>query len=134
MFAAFILVLSLAALGQFVVFYYRAILVSVAAYPLTGYVQQIQGFPERPLRSEDFAVLLQLQQICPQVGPDARSLRIAQTYYRVLSAMKRIVNGFLPVMNSWMEREQTLCAQFAAVLLDQRLARTAAEAAQVRSY
>lgn len=134
MFAAFILVLSVAALGQFAVFYYRAILVSVAAYPLTGYIQQIQGFPERPLRSEDFDVLLQLQQICPQVGPDARSLKIAQVYYRALSAAKRAVNGFLPMMNSWMEREQTLCAQFAAVLLDQRLARTAAEAAEVRSY
>jgi hypothetical protein len=134
MFAAFILMLSLAALGQFVVFYYRAILVSVAAYPLTGYVQQIQGFPDRPLRSEDFPVLLQLQQICPQVGPDARSLRIARIYYRVLTAGKRVINGFVPMLYSWVEREQTLCAQFAAVLLDQRLARTAAEAAQVRSY
>ncbi len=134
MFAAFILVLSLAALGQFVVFYYRAILVSVAAYPLTGYVQQIQGFPDRPLRAEDFRLLLQLQHICPQVGPDARSLRIARVYYRVLAATKRAANGFVPGFYSWMEREQTLCARFAAVLLDQRLARTAAEAAQVRSY
>ena len=112
MFAAFILMLSLAALGQFVVFYYRAILVSVAAYPLTGYVQQVQGFPDRPLCHEDFDVLLRLQQICPQVGPDARSLNVARVYYRLLSAAKRIVNGFLPVMHSWMEREQTLCAQF----------------------
>jgi len=134
MFAAFICVLSLAALGQFVVFYYRAILVSVAAYPLTGYVQQVQGFPDRPLRSEDFLVLLQLQQICPQVGPDARSLRIARVYYRLLNAAKRVINGFVPAVYSWTEREQTLCAQFAAVLLDQRLARTAAEAAEVRSY
>ncbi|HUK51929.1 MAG TPA: hypothetical protein VL099_01415 [Candidatus Binatia bacterium] len=134
MFAAFILVLSMAALGQFVVFYYRAILVSVAAYPLTGYVQQVQGFPDRPLRSDDFAVLLQLQEICPQVGPDARSLRIARVYFQLLTAAKRAINGFVPMMHTWMDREQTLCTQFAAVLLDQRLARTAAEAAQVRSY
>jgi len=134
MFAIFILLLSLAALGQFVVFYYRAILVSVAAYPLTGYVQQIQGFPARPLRSGDFALLLQLQWMCPQVGPDARSLRIARIYYRALDAAKRAINGFVPTFYSWVDREQTLCAQFAAVLLDQRLARTAAEAAQVRSY
>lgn len=134
MFGAFILVLSLAALGQFCVFYFRAVLASVAAQPLTGYVQQIEGFPQRPLRADDFPRLVQLQQICPQVGPDARGLRIARTYYGTLAAVKRAVNGFVPTLQDWAEREQTLCAQFAAVLLDQRLARTAAAAAQMRSY
>jgi hypothetical protein len=134
MLGAFILVLSLAALGQFAVFYCRAILASVAAQPLTGYVQQIEGFPKRPLRADDFPRLVQLQQICPEVGPDARGLRAARTYYRTLSAIKRIVNGFVPALQGWAEREQTLCAQFAAVLLDQRLARTAATAEEMRSY
>jgi hypothetical protein len=134
MLGALILVLSIAALGQFVVFYARAVLASVAAQPLTGYVQQVEGFPNRPLQGEDFLQLVQLQQICPQVGPEARSLRAARLYYRTLAAIKRMVNGFLPNIHGWAEREQTLCAQFAAVLLDQRLARTAAAAAEMRSY
>lgn len=134
MLGALILVFSIAALGQFVVFYARAVLASVASQPLTGYVQQIEGFPNRPLKAEDFPQLVQLQQICPQVGPEARSLRAARAYYRGLAAVKRIVNGFAPKLHGWAEREQTLCAQFAAVLLDQRLARTAAAAAEMRSY
>jgi len=134
MLGALILVLSVAALGQFVVFYARAVLASVAAQPLIGYVQQIEGFPSRPLRAEDFPQLVQFQRLCPQVGPEARSLRMARVYYRALAAVKGMVNGFLPTLHGWAEREQTLCAQFAAVLLDQRLARTAAAAAEMRSY
>jgi hypothetical protein len=129
-----ILVFSLAALGQFGVFYFRAVLASVASQPLTGYVQQIEGFPNRPLRGSDFQQLIELQQLCPQVGPDGRSLRAARAYYRTLAAVKHVINGFLPALQNWAEREQTLCTQFAAVLIDQRLARTAATAADVQSY
>lgn len=134
MLAVLILVFSIAALGQFAVFYARAVLASVAAQPLTGYVQQIEGFPNRPLQPADFPQLVQLQRICPQVGPEARSLRAARAYFRVLDAVKSVINGFVPTLHGWAEREQTLCAQFAAVLLDQRLARTAAAAAEMRSY
>ena len=134
MLGALILVFSIAALGQFVVFYARAVLASVAAQPLTGYVQQIEGFPSRPLQAADFPQLVQLQRICPQVGPEARSLSAARAYYRTLAAVKSVVNGFVPALHGWAEREQTLCARFAAVLLDQRLARTAAAAAEMRSY
>ncbi len=129
-----ILVFSLAALGQFGVFYFRAVLASVASQPLTGYVQQIEGFPSRPLRGADFQQLIELQQLCPQVDPDGRSLRAARTYYRLLATLKHLINGFVPSLYGWAEREQTLCAQFAAVLIDQRLARTAATAADMRSY
>jgi hypothetical protein len=131
---ALILVLSVAALGQFGVFYFRAVLASVAAQPLTGYIQQIEGFPSRPLRADDFPRLVQLQKLCPEVGPDASGLRAARAYYRTLGAVTRLVNGFVPALRGWAEREQTLCAQFAAVLLDQRLARTATAAAEMRSY
>jgi hypothetical protein len=134
MLGVMILALSVAALGQFVVFYYRAVLVSVAAQPLTGHVQQVEGFPSRPLRAEDFPTLVTLQGICPQVGPDARSLRVARVYYSTLAVMKRIINGTFPSLFNWADQEQTLCTQFAAVLIDQRLARTAAAAAQMRSY
>ena len=134
MLAILILVFSLAALGQFGAFYLRAVLASVASQPLTGYVQQIEGFPSRPLRGSDFQQLIQLQQICPQVGPDQRSLRAARAYYGTLAAVKGLVNGFVPALEGWAEREQTLCAQFAAVLIDQRLARTAAVAAEIRTY
>ncbi len=134
MLGVLILAFSIAALGQFVVFYARAVLASVAEQPLTGYVQQIEGFPSRPLKAEDFPHLVQLQRICPQVGPEARGLRAARAYYRALAAVKRVINGFMPGLHGWAEREQTLCARFAAVLLDQRLARTAAAAADMRSY
>jgi len=134
MLGALILVFSIAALGQFAVFYARAVLASVAEQPLTGYVQQIEGFPSRPLQAADFPHLVQMQQICPQVGPEARSLRAARAYFQALAAVKNIVNGFVPTVHGWAEREQTLCAKFAAVLLDQRLARTAAAAAEMRSY
>jgi len=131
---ALILVLSVAALGQFVAFYYRAVLASVAAQPLTGYVQQIEGFPNRPLRAADFEHLVELQKLCPQVGPDAGGLRAAKAYFRALNAVRSVVNGFVPALQAWAENEQTLCAQFAAVMLDQRLARTANAAAEMRSY
>jgi len=134
MFGILILVFSVAALGQFGLFYFRAVLASVASQPLAGYVQQIEGFPNRPLRGSDFQKLVQLQQLCPQVGPGEHGLRGARVYFRTMAAVKKVINGFVPGLHNWAEREQTLCAQFAAVLLDQRLARTAAAAADMQSY
>ena len=83
-----ILVFSLAALGQFGVFYFRAVLGSVASQPLTGYVQQIEGFPSRPLRGSDFQQLIELQQLCPQVGPDKyiKSLKTALPQISLIAA------------------------------------------------
>jgi hypothetical protein len=129
-----ILVLSLAALAQFGVFYYRAVLASVASQPLTGHILQMEGFPTRPLQAQDFPALYTLQEMCPQVGPEARSLKVARMYFRTLAIVKDAINGAFPGLSDWADREQTLCAQFAAVLLDQRLARTAEATAEMRSY
>ncbi len=134
MIAALILVVSLVGLGQFALFYLRAILVSVAAQPLTGRVQALSGLAGGPVRGEDFAKLLMLHEICPELKPEKSRLKPVQLYYSLIQAMSRLGATHLTLFASWASAELDTCAQYAAVLLDRRMERNLAAASQLRSY
>jgi hypothetical protein len=118
--AAFIFVISLGAMIQFMVLTWRAGLVQTAS----------QDFViSSELKIKDFRDAIALQQLSPDMGRgSAPKLRSVSLYYRLLQFLE-------PVRQSgWASREMALCTRYAAVVLSQQLASNQAFAAEMRSY
>lgn len=115
--AALILVLSVAALAQFALFYWRALLVSTAAEPLSDSLREATG-REDELGADQFHALLALRELCPDLEGGNENWRGVSAYYGFLSLMKATR---VPAVAQWADAEQTLCSRYAAVLLDRRL-------------
>ena len=134
--AAFILVISVAALIQFAVFTWRAGLLRTASQPLPNQIDI--GYAARnTLQSQDFADVSAYQQLCPEIGADAgQSLRSVRLYYRFLQVVSTLGSSILEaaVPTSWTQREMALCTRYATVVLSQRMERNHALATEVRSY
>jgi hypothetical protein len=134
--AAFIFVISVAALVQFAVFTWRAGFLRVASQPLPN--QGEAAFATRNLlQSQSFEDVSAYQQLCPEVGADAgQNLRSVRLYYSFLQSVSdlgsSVVEAAMP--RGWAQREMALCTRYAAVVLSQRMERNQALAAEVRSY
>jgi len=118
--AAFIFVISLGAMIQFVALTWRAGLVQTASQGLAGAID---------LKINDFRDVAAFQQLSPDLGGgSAPKLRSVSLYYRLLQFLE-------PVRQSgWASREMALCTRYAAVVLSQQLASNQAFAAEMRSF
>jgi len=121
MIAAAILVLSLAALLQFFISYCRSLVAAAAIQPLSAETREVAGL-SNSARSEDFARLLQLLELCPERPHDRNEIRAVRNYFRLLSALRWSLARLLPSLRPWMEAQRAQCAYFAAVTLDRRIA------------
>ncbi len=129
MVAAMLLIISVVALGQFAVYYWRAVLSGVASQPVSARVQMAAGLAGSP----DFDAYLNLYEVTPSLAQDQGELRAVRTYYRVVGILGRIARLAFPQLASWTEREMATCTRYVAVLLDRRLERNLACAAEMRS-
>jgi len=134
--AAFILVISVAALIQFAAFTWRAGLLRVASQPLPN--QGDTGYAScQVLQSMDFEDVSAYQQLCPEIGADdGRNLCSVRLYYRFLQFVSRLGSSILEATmpSGWSQREMALCTRYAAVVLSERMERNQALAAEVRSF
>jgi hypothetical protein len=136
--AAFIFVISLAALVQFAVLTWRAGVLRVAAQPLLPGVHLAAEMPHNPLITNNFETLSMYHDICPDLrGGSAPTLRSVQLYYRAIRLLSALGSHILPSKLSsspaWVEREMALCTRYAAVVLSHRLAHNKALLAGIRS-
>jgi hypothetical protein len=134
--AAFILVISVAALVQFAVFTWRAGLLQVASQPLPNKADT-EYEPCDALQSRNFEDVSAFQQLCPEIGADSgQNLRSVRLYYHFLQFVSTLGSSILEVAipPGWTQREMALCTRYASVVLYQRVERNHALAAEVRSY
>ncbi|MGA8555901.1 MAG: hypothetical protein WB630_15915 [Candidatus Acidiferrales bacterium] len=137
MIAAFIFVISTAALVQFGVFTWRAGLLRVASEPLAD---QSEGtdMSSNSLNTSDFNEVLARQELCPDLnGGNARGLRLVRVYYscmRALNSLGNLIVSGAPGFGGWTQREMALCARYTAVVLSQRLQRNQLLAEEARSF
>lgn len=119
--AAFILVISVAALVQFAVFTWRAGLLRVAVQDTCN-----------PLETKDFADVLAYQRLCPEMrsgtGSSLRSVRIYHGFLQFLSNLTGSGE------QGWAHREMALCTRYATVVLSQRMQCNQALATEARSF
>jgi hypothetical protein len=133
MFSAVLLAVAVAALGQFALYYWRAVLSSVAAQPISSRVLEAVNVGEAELCGADFEKLSQLLDLTPELKRDGGGLGLVCCYYRAIGKMSELLGGMIPTFMMWSEQERALCARYAAVQIDHRLEANLAQAASIRS-
>ena len=133
MITATLLVISVVALVQFAVYYWRSLLAGVAAEPISERVREAAGLESTSVGPSDFASFLQLNRLTPGLRDSGHGLRTVWAYYHAVGALKLLAGVRLPALAAWTEREMSTCSRYAAVILSQQLERNLACAAEIRS-
>ncbi|MGB8542649.1 MAG: hypothetical protein WCD49_13530 [Candidatus Acidiferrales bacterium] len=135
--AAFILVISVAALMQFAMFAWRASLLRTVSEQYVNEADaSLQPYPNL-LSSTSFAeVKAVYRDLCPELEKGSTpNLRAVSAYYAVMSFLGRVGRSILPAEGlNWTQREMALCTQYATVRLSQRLERNISIVNQARSF
>jgi hypothetical protein len=132
MIAAFILVFSVAALVRFGISQWRAMWLTVAARPLSDCLQAATGLDSSALRPEDFYLITKTSHYVTP-APRERNvwLREVGVYFKLVSAIEKVLGSHVPQIKQWSQSELLSCAKYAAAVLDQRLNANLAYAADM---
>ncbi len=133
MIAIILLAISGAALGQFALYYWRSVVSGVAAQPVSDRVWKAAGLEGASVGPADFHTVMGLHELTPSLRDGDGSLGAVRAYYSVVEALGRLAGFRLPAVAAWTEREMTTCSRYVAVLVDRRLERNMACAAEMRS-
>lgn len=133
MLSAMLLAISLTALAQFALYYWRAVMVGVAAQPVSDRVLAAAGLQAGGVAWSDFDTLVGLHDLTPTLRSREQSLLLLRLYYRFIELLERLASSRLPAIAAWSRREMAVCARYAAVQIDRRLQDNLALAASLRS-
>jgi hypothetical protein len=128
MIAAILFTVSVAALIQFGVYYWRALIAGVAAKTVSERIRVAARLSTSAIGAQDFHSILILNDLTPELQGPAGSFMAIRTYYSLIQKLGRIV----PAMANWSTAEMATCSRYVAVLMDQHLERNMATAAQMR--
>ncbi|MFZ0211646.1 MAG: hypothetical protein WBE20_01295 [Candidatus Acidiferrales bacterium] len=121
-----ILMFSAMALVQFFLSYARSILATYSMVEISPATLGVIGAQRSEIRGQEFPRLVNLVRLAPNPGDDNWDLRVVRSYYSVVRMIGGLACLFAPSMCKWRERESGLCSQFAAAVLDRRIAPVAA--------
>jgi hypothetical protein len=133
MFAALLISISTVAIAQFGMYYWRAVLASVASLPVSESVLAAISAENRPLEAADFVQFAGLHELTPDLAPRGSGLGLVRFYYRLTRAANMLIGVRVPAIAQWIEQEGAICARYAAVQIDQRLQANMELAAALRS-
>ena len=125
--------ISAVAITQFGMYYWRAVLASVASQPVSESVLAAISAENRPLEAADFVQFAGLHAMTPDLTPRGRGLAMVRFYYGLTRALNMMVGVRVPAVAQWIEQEGTICARYAAVQIDHRLQANMELAAALRS-
>ena len=135
MIALLILAVSVTALAQFAVCQWRSMWISVAAQPLSEYLQAAVGLAPNQIQSRHFELLARTsEQMCPDTQKQNVWLREVRIYFQIVEALDRLCKKHLPALSEWADTELIACAHYAAAVLDERLNANLAFASETRAY
>lgn len=120
--AILIFLISLVAFFHFLVSYVRSLLAETSRQTISLETAAIIGGEGHGASQGDFARLVALARLCPLRGKRRWQLSLVGGYYRLL----RLLGRWRASSRAWAEQEQRVCAYFAAVELDRRIATTRA--------
>jgi hypothetical protein len=121
MFAAILLSVSVVALSQFGLYYWRAVLAAVATQPVSEGVLAAARVDNRLVTGEDFETFATLHDLTPTLDPRASGLGFVKTYFSIVNRIAAVASNRLPGLASWCHAERAVCARYAAVQIDLRL-------------
>jgi len=128
MIAGIIFAVSVVALGQFSLYYWRATISDVASQAISDRIRIAAGISAVTIGAKDFRNILILNDLSPDLRGPGGSFRVVRTYYSAVKTLGKII----PAMASWSNAEMATCSRYIAVLMDQHLERNMACAAQMR--
>jgi hypothetical protein len=128
MIATILFCVSIVSLGQFGFYYWRAMVLSVSALPVSDRLRIAARITAKVVGSHDFRAILNVYNLVPDLRGSGGRFRAIRTYYSVVEKLGRLI----PSVAKWSEAEMTCCSRYAAVLVDQHLERNLACAAQMR--
>jgi hypothetical protein len=133
MLAAMLFAISIVALSQFAIYYWRAILSGVAAQPISDCILAAARVKDGRVTGNDFDLLAGLHDLTPELHPNRGGLFLVRAYYRVVDAIGTLAANAVPALAAWSDRELATCARYAAVQIDRRLRANLELAASIRS-
>jgi len=133
MFSAALLSIAVVAMGQFAVYYWRAVFTGMASRPISSRVLEAAQVQEEALCGNDFEKFASLLTLTPELKETKGGLGMVRAYYAVVQRAQSVFAKFSPIMAGWAEKERTLCARIAAVHIDRRLEANMMQAASIRS-
>ena len=133
MFNAMLFTISIVALSQFALYYWRAVLAGVAAQPVSDRVLSAARVEGGRLTPQHFGTLAGLHDLTPDLFPNRGGLGLVRLYYRVIEGLDALAGKRLPALAAWSIRERIICARYAAVQVDRRLQANLELAASLRS-
>src|SRR5216684_2581711 len=92
MFAAMLFTISIVALSQFGLYYWRAVLSGVAAQPVSDRVLSAAHVENGRVTSQDFETLAGLHELTPDLYPNRGGLGLVRFYYRAATAVEYILS------------------------------------------
>jgi hypothetical protein len=133
MFAAMLFAISIVALSQFALYYWRAVLAAVAGRPLSESVLAAACIENGLVTGGDFQTLAGLHDLTPSLLPRPGGLGLVRLYYRIVDGMAAAAGQRMPGLASWCDQELAVCARYAAVQIGNRLQANLELAASLRS-
>jgi hypothetical protein len=133
MYSAMLLAISIVALSQFALYYWRAVLAGVAAQPVSDRVLVAAQVENGQLTPEDFQTLAGLHDLTPDLQPNQSGLGLVRAYYSIIEGLDAFLGKKIPALAIWSEHERVICARYAAVQVDRRLQANLDLAASLRS-
>jgi len=133
MFSAMLLAISIVALSQFAIYYWRAVLAGVAAQPVSDRVLIAAQVENGRFTPKDFQTLAGLHNLTPDLDLNDSGLGLVRLYYWVIEGLDAFLGKKIPAFAVWSERERVICARYAAVQVDRRLQANLDLAAALRS-
>jgi hypothetical protein len=133
MFSAMLFAISIVALAQFALYYWRAIIAGVAAQPITADVLEAVQTDELVLCGAHFGKLASLLKVTPELKHSRDGLGLVPAYFKIVGKLSDLFGQISPALASWSAHEQALCARYAAVQVGRRLEANLEQAASMRS-
>jgi hypothetical protein len=133
MFSAALLSMAVVAMGQFALYYWRAVFTGMASLPISSRVLEAARVQDEAICGNDFEKFASLLTLTPELKESKGGLGMVKAYYSVIQQAEKMVASFSPMMAGWAEKERTLCARIAAVHIDRRLEANLVQAAALRS-
>jgi hypothetical protein len=128
-----LLAISVVALSQFALYYWRAVLAGVAAQPVSDRVLVAAQVENGRLMPQHFGTLAGLHDLTPDLYPNRGGLGLVRFYYGIIEGLDALIGKRIPTFAVWSERERVICARYAAVQVDRRLQANLDLAASLRS-
>ncbi len=133
MIAALIFVISVAALGQFAMFSWRAAFLTVASREMSLETRAAMGAAAAAVDNGDLAGASKWLELSPNLSGEDRRLWTIKLYYIALRAIGGLSRMMVPA-SEWSQREMVSCARYAAIVVEERLQRNRLVVAEMRSF